>query len=112
MFKLFYVGLFEETISLELPTSGCGVRLASMFNTSEDGSNVLRYITTVVVQMDRHLRQITDQEKTVSCLLDDEETKLNSNAMRQVVMDSMKKMRSVTECYVFLVFLLKINTKL
>lgn len=41
--------------------------------------------------MDRHLRQITDQERTISCTLDQNETKLHSNAMRQAIMEMMKK---------------------
>ncbi|KAF2883373.1 hypothetical protein ILUMI_22786 [Ignelater luminosus] len=65
------LGTLTNTLTLHLPTSGCGVRLISETNS---GSEDIFYTVTLVIQQDRHLRQVTDQEYNIRC-------RLQNNAM-------------------------------
>ncbi|KAL3286278.1 hypothetical protein HHI36_000787 [Cryptolaemus montrouzieri] len=58
-------GTYKNTVSLSLPTSGCGLRLTS--KRTKNGKVLMQYTVTLAIQQDRHLRQIADQEIYVSC---------------------------------------------
>ncbi|KAL1513025.1 hypothetical protein ABEB36_002509 [Hypothenemus hampei] len=63
-------GTSTEKLFLSLPTSGCGVRLTT---SADDNGNVqMTYSVLLVLQQDRHLRQISDQEKLVRCHIRDD----------------------------------------
>lgn len=73
----------KNSLDIQLPTSGCGVRLSSRENSS--GSVEMFYSVTLVTQHDRHLRQISDTEKTVECVVGDGAFLVRSKAMRDAV---------------------------
>ncbi|XP_066141644.1 uncharacterized protein cyr [Euwallacea fornicatus] len=72
-------GTLSTSFSLSLPTSGCGVRLSS----APGKNNVVRmiYSVSLVLQQDRHLRQISDQEKVVYCELQDDAFLVKSQSL-------------------------------
>ncbi|PSN47471.1 hypothetical protein C0J52_01957 [Blattella germanica] len=57
-------GTGDREVTLHLPAMGCGVRVQP----SEDGET-LNYVVSLEVQLDRHLQQAADQQRTVSCRL-------------------------------------------
>ncbi|KAJ9585228.1 hypothetical protein L9F63_002991, partial [Diploptera punctata] len=57
-------GSGDYDVTLHLPASGCGVRVQS-----NDDGQTLSYVVTVEVQLDRHLQQAADQQRTVTCIL-------------------------------------------
>ncbi|XP_019868469.1 uncharacterized protein LOC109597263 [Aethina tumida] len=77
------IGVFSNTVSISLPTSGCGVRLNS--RSDENGFLEMFYSVTVIVQQDRHLRQITDQERIVQCSVNDSAFLVKSKPMQDVI---------------------------
>ncbi|KAB0804281.1 hypothetical protein PPYR_01251 [Photinus pyralis] len=75
----------NNSFSLHLPTSGCGIRLSSKTN---DEHESVYYMATLVVQQDRYLQQATDLEYTVKCLLQENLMSVKSKPM----MDAVKKL--------------------
>lgn len=82
-FDIFLVGSMKNSLEIHLPTSGCGVRLSSRENSS--GNVEMFYSVTLVAQQDKHLRQISDTEKTVECVVEDGAFLVKSKAMRNAV---------------------------
>ncbi|KAG5876844.1 hypothetical protein JTB14_002900 [Gonioctena quinquepunctata] len=82
------IGSFSNTVTISLPTSGCGVRLSSV----PDGQGSVRmfYTVSLVVQQDRFLRQISDQEKIVRCHLKDEDFLVKSKALVKTLESELK----------------------
>ncbi|KAK5647804.1 hypothetical protein RI129_002696 [Pyrocoelia pectoralis] len=80
----------SSSLSLHLPTSGCGIRLSSKTN---DEHESIYYVATLVMQQDRYLQQATDLEYTVKCLLRDDELSVKSTPM----MEAVKKIMGQTE---------------
>ncbi|XP_017768838.1 PREDICTED: uncharacterized protein LOC108556987 [Nicrophorus vespilloides] len=72
-------GVMKKDVSVSFPTSGCGVRLTS-------NADEMFYMITVVVQQDKHLRQIKDQERTVQCRIENSAFSVNSRMMEEVIM--------------------------
>lgn len=70
------IGILQNTVSITIPASGCGVRMSA---NSTDKS--MYYSVTLVVQQDKYLRQITDQERAVRCRLLDGALTLKSEPM-------------------------------
>lgn len=77
------LGSFTNYASVNLPTSGCGVRLAS--REDETGNVKMFYTVTIAAQQDRHLRQISDQERTIDCFIDDSAFTVKSPNMEDVI---------------------------
>uniref|UniRef100_A0A1Y1N8Q4 ZP domain-containing protein n=1 Tax=Photinus pyralis TaxID=7054 RepID=A0A1Y1N8Q4_PHOPY len=75
----------NNSFSLHLPTSGCGIRLSSKTN---DEHESVYYMATLVVQQDRYLQQATDLEYTVKCLLQENLMSVKSKPM----LDAVKKL--------------------
>ena len=76
---VIFLGYVSKTISISLPTSGCGVRLTS--SVDENGQAKMYYTVAVVVQHDRYLRQISDQEKLVRCMVEDDAFLVKSQSL-------------------------------
>ncbi|CAH1111381.1 unnamed protein product [Psylliodes chrysocephalus] len=76
-------GDLSNKIFISLHTSGCGVRLSS--SSTENGDIQMFYTVNLVIQQDRHLRQISDQEKIVKCQLKDEDLLLKSKALEKTL---------------------------
>lgn len=74
-----FTGEFSHKITINLPTSGCGVRLNS--RTNEDGLSEMFFTVNLVIQQDKHLRQIADLETKVNCLTDDDVFLVKSDNM-------------------------------
>ncbi|CAH0550619.1 unnamed protein product [Brassicogethes aeneus] len=77
------IGSLTNSIFLDLPTSGCGVRLNSKIN--ENGILEMFYSVTIIVQQDRHLRQIADQERIIQCSVQDSAFLIKSKPMLDVI---------------------------
>ncbi|XP_069692530.1 cuticlin-4 [Periplaneta americana] len=60
-------GTGDSLVTLHLPATQCGVRVVS-------GEAGLLYAVVVEVQMDRHLQQVADQQRAVTCRLPAEDT--------------------------------------
>lgn len=59
-----FLGTLSNIATIHLPTSGCGVKL----NSKDDDNEDEMYFTVILsIQQDRHLRQISDQEKLIEC---------------------------------------------
>ncbi|KAK4884947.1 hypothetical protein RN001_001218 [Aquatica leii] len=72
------------SLSLHLPTSGCGIRLNSrMVSNVEE----FFYEATLVIQQDRYLQQVTDLEYIVKCVLQNNDFVVKSKPM----VDAVKK---------------------
>lgn len=82
-FLVCILGSFTNYASVSLPTSGCGLRLAS--KEDEKGEIKMFYTVTVVAQQDRHLRQISDQERVIDCFIEDSAFVVKSKNMKDVV---------------------------
>lgn len=85
------LGTLSTVVTVHLPNSGCGVTLNSDSNSNESN---MYYSVTVVVQQDRHLRQITDQERTVRCYVDSNTFALRSQPMFEEVKRELLKRKS------------------
>ncbi|XP_054280402.1 uncharacterized protein LOC128998325 [Macrosteles quadrilineatus] len=70
------LGSRENSVSLHLTTSGCGVRITP----HKDGG--LLYSVMVVVQMAKHLQQVSDPMIPVSCVLTQDKMVLHSHALQ------------------------------
>ncbi|RZC35533.1 uncharacterized protein BDFB_000988, partial [Asbolus verrucosus] len=84
-------GTLSNSISINLPTSGCGIRLSSRLN--EKGQNQMLYSVVLVAQQDRHLRQIADQEKYLECIVEDEVFSIKSPSMADVLKSELTEKR-------------------
>ncbi|XP_056636759.1 uncharacterized protein LOC130445231 [Diorhabda sublineata] len=82
------VGRFSDELKIGLPTSGCGVRLTSVH--TEEGSLRMVYSVNLIIQQDRHLRQISDQEKVVYCDLKDIDLSFKSKALIKTLKQEIK----------------------
>lgn len=76
-------GTLKNTINLSLPTSGCGVRLNSYV--SEEGATVMSYKVVLVAQQDRHLRQASDTERTIECIVSENAFLVKSKPMKEAI---------------------------
>ncbi|XP_030763505.1 uncharacterized protein LOC115888074 [Sitophilus oryzae] len=63
-------GSLSNSISISLPTSGCGIRLSSA--SDQNGQPRMYYTVGLVLQQDRYLKQISDQEKVILCEVKDD----------------------------------------
>lgn len=72
-------GTSGTSVFLSLPTSGCGVRLTTVAD--EANAAKMRYSVALVLQQDRFLRQISDQEKRVYCALEDDAFLVKSQSL-------------------------------
>ncbi|KAJ8971618.1 hypothetical protein NQ317_016335 [Molorchus minor] len=88
---MFGQGTLSNTVNITLPTSGCGVRLSSYED--ENGNVELLYQVNLVIQQDRYLRQITDQEKTVRCALKDDAFLVKSINLENTLKNDIKRGR-------------------
>ncbi|KAK9875378.1 hypothetical protein WA026_007773 [Henosepilachna vigintioctopunctata] len=86
-------GTLENTVTLSLPTSGCGLRLTS--KVGKNGELLMSYSVFLSIQQDRHLHQIADQEIRVSCQINDEQFSVRSKSMvKEIEHNSMENSRS------------------
>jgi hypothetical protein len=76
-------GSLSNSVAINLPTSGCGIRLSSRVN--ERGHKQMVYSVVLVAQQDRHLRQIADQEKYLECVVEEDAFSIESKSMLEVV---------------------------
>nr|CAH7753514.1 unnamed protein product [Callosobruchus chinensis] len=84
------LGTSSSTISIGLPTSGCGVSLTSSPLEHGTGGVRMSYKVHLVVQQDRHLRQITDIEREVECQLPEEAFLVRSTPLVGVLREELK----------------------
>ncbi|XP_076259076.1 cypher [Rhynchophorus ferrugineus] len=72
-------GTMSNSVTISLPTSGCGIRLSS--SSDDQGQPRLYYTVGLVMQQDRYLKQISDQERMVLCEVQDEAFLIKSQSM-------------------------------
>ncbi|KAJ3647587.1 hypothetical protein Zmor_019458 [Zophobas morio] len=77
------LGTLSNSVTVSLPTSGCGIRLSSRIN--ENSHKEMVYSVVLVAQQDRHLRQIADQEKYLECVVEDDAFSIKSNSVAQAL---------------------------
>lgn len=70
----------ENIVQINLPTSGCGVRLDFA---PVEGKTVMVYSVNLIIQQDRHLRQIIDQERLVECKLSEKAFLIRSRSLER-----------------------------
>lgn len=71
--KFYYIlGNRSTSVEMNLPTSGCGIRLSDI---QADGS--LEMSVRLVVQMDEKLRQLSDMERIIRCNLPNQMMEIN-----------------------------------
>lgn len=70
-------GNHTKELTISLITSNCGIRL-SRENYLNKKENIMVYDVTLIVQQDKYLRQITDQERTVQCFIKEDNFKVDS----------------------------------
>lgn len=70
-------------MKIDLPTSGCGVRLITKDN--DRGQVIMFYTVTLVAQQDKYLRQISDSERIIECIVSDSAFLIKSKPMRDVI---------------------------
>lgn len=80
---LIVLGALKNTIDINLPTSGCGVRLNSYAN--DHGETLMSYKVILVAQQDRHLRQASDTERVVECIVPENAFLVKSEPMRKAI---------------------------
>ncbi|XP_049875393.1 uncharacterized protein LOC126373319 [Pectinophora gossypiella] len=85
-------GNLQKNISLHLPSNACGVRTSTLNSTEPDDEEDLYYTVELVVQMDRHLQQSTDQELLVRCKLQPRVMRINSSALENVITTKIREM--------------------
>jgi len=76
-------GTMKNSLTLNLPTAACGVRLG----TSSNGK--MFYEVIIIVQQDKHLQQFTDQERNVQCFVTENIFNVNSRKMADIVKKEM-----------------------
>ncbi|VEN55826.1 unnamed protein product [Callosobruchus maculatus] len=84
------LGTSSTTVTIELQTSGCGVSLTSSPPEHGTGGVRMSYKVHLVVQQDRHLRQITDIEREVECQLAEEAFLVKSKPLVGVLREELK----------------------
>lgn len=60
---IIFLGTLSNIGTIYFPTSGCGIKLSSTDNEEDN----MYFSVMLVIQQDRHLKQITDQEKLIKC---------------------------------------------
>ncbi|XP_050294943.1 uncharacterized protein LOC126735088 [Anthonomus grandis grandis] len=85
-------GTLSHSASLSLPTSGCGVRLTS--SPEENGRARMTYSVVLVLQQDRYLRQISDQERFVRCEVPDEAFLVRSQSLFKALKEDIKDQKT------------------
>nr|CAI5869204.1 unnamed protein product [Callosobruchus analis] len=80
----------SQIVTIDLPTSGCGVSLTSSPPEHGAGGVRMSYKVHLVVQQDRHLRQITDIERAVECQLPEEAFLVKSTPLIGVLREELK----------------------
>ncbi|KAJ8925610.1 hypothetical protein NQ315_009450 [Exocentrus adspersus] len=88
LYTSFISGTFTNTATISLPTSGCGVRLSTFED--EQGSIQMFYFVNLVIQQDRYLRQISDQERVVRCIVKDDAFLVKSDGLTKAVTNDLK----------------------
>nr|CAI5869205.1 unnamed protein product [Callosobruchus analis] len=83
-------GTSSQIVTIDLPTSGCGVSLTSSPPEHGAGGVRMSYKVHLVVQQDRHLRQITDIERAVECQLPEEAFLVKSTPLIGVLREELK----------------------
>ncbi|XP_062529717.1 uncharacterized protein LOC101738309 [Bombyx mori] len=86
-------GSLNTKISLHLPSNACGVRTSTL-NTTEfepDDEEQLYYNVELVVQMDKHLQQSSDQEILVKCKLQRRAVQIDSPALESVINNKIRE---------------------
>ncbi|KAM3960244.1 cypher [Aphomia sociella] len=86
-------GNFQNKISLHLPSNACGVRTSALNTTVEepDEDEDLYYNVELIVQMDKHLQQSSDQELLVRCKLQRRAVRINSSALENVITTKLRE---------------------
>ncbi|XP_044263825.1 uncharacterized protein LOC123010778 [Tribolium madens] len=85
------LGTLSNSVTINLPTSGCGIRLSS--RTNERGEKEMVYSVVLVAQQDRHLRQIADQEKYLECIIKDDAFLIESQPVVEVLKNDLLERR-------------------
>ncbi|CAH2041288.1 unnamed protein product, partial [Iphiclides podalirius] len=87
-------GKQQKTVSLHLPSNACGVRTSTINSTVEepDDNEDLYYSVELVVQMDRQLQQLSDQELIVRCKLQPRAVRIHSSALEGVLKTKLREM--------------------
>ncbi|XP_026313695.1 uncharacterized protein LOC113225581 [Hyposmocoma kahamanoa] len=87
-------GNLQKKVSLHLPSNACGVRTSTLNTTVEepDDDEDLYYSIELIVQMDRHLQQSSDQELIVRCKLQPRAVRINSSALEGVIQNKLREM--------------------
>lgn len=93
IYHLYYVlpvfsGNMENTVTISLPTTRCGVRLDFVPN---KGKTEMIYSVNLIVQQDRHLRQFTDQERTLECKLTERAFLIKSKTLERSLKTEVKR---------------------
>ncbi|KAI4467953.1 cypher isoform b [Holotrichia oblita] len=73
-------GNSSRSLILNLPTSGCGVSL-----NEEEKTQRLYYRVAVILQQDKFLRQISDENKLIKCYLPDDSFQVKSSSMERTL---------------------------
>ncbi|EFA07190.1 hypothetical protein TcasGA2_TC010196 [Tribolium castaneum] len=89
------LGTLSNSVTINLPTAGCGIRLSSRAN--EKGEKELVYSVVLVAQQDRHLRQIADQEKHLECVVKDDAFLIESQPVVDVLKNDLLERRGKSQ---------------
>ncbi|XP_030037437.2 uncharacterized protein LOC115452950 [Manduca sexta] len=87
-------GNLLNKVSLQLPSNACGVRTSTLNTTvAEPGDDdPLYYNVELIVQMDKHLQQSSDQEILIRCKLQRRAVRINSSALETVINNKLREM--------------------
>uniref|UniRef100_A0AAR5P2C8 ZP domain-containing protein n=1 Tax=Dendroctonus ponderosae TaxID=77166 RepID=A0AAR5P2C8_DENPD len=86
------LGTGINELFLSLPAAGCGVRLKT--SVDEGGLARMTYGVALVLQQDRYLRQISDQDQMVHCEVKDEAFLVKSRPMIDAVKGEIKRSKA------------------
>ncbi|CAK1582642.1 unnamed protein product [Parnassius mnemosyne] len=87
-------GKLQQNVSLHLPSNACGVRTSTLNSSVEEPNDTddLYYSVELVVQMDRQLQQLTDQELMVRCKLQPRAVRIHSSALEGVIKTKLREL--------------------
>ncbi|CAG4951026.1 unnamed protein product [Parnassius apollo] len=87
-------GKLQQNVSLHLPSNACGVRTSTLNSSVKepDDTDDLYYTVELVVQMDRQLQQLTDQELMVRCKLQPRAVRIHSSALEGVIKTKLREL--------------------
>lgn len=87
-------GHLQNKITLHLPSNACGVRTSALNTTDKglDEDEQLFYNVELIIQMDRHLQQSSDQELFIRCKLQPRAVRINSSALESVINNKLREM--------------------